>query len=112
MHSNADDATIVISRKRGGMRDWFRSYVIMVDSNQVGTIKRGQRVELPVSRGEHELCLKIDWCASPAITFSVQPGAVIGFFCEPGAAATAGLRAVVSNTDQYINLVRVPEAGL
>jgi hypothetical protein len=109
VHSNADDATIVISRKPGGMRDWFRSYIIMVDSNPVGKVKRGQRVELPVSGGEHELFLKIDWCASRRITFDVQPGASIGFFCEPGGAATTGLRDVLGDTGQYITLIRAPE---
>ena len=53
-----------MSRKRGGSRDWFRSYVIMVDSNLVGKVKRGQRVELPVSEGQHELFLTIDGLTS------------------------------------------------
>lgn len=108
MHSNADDATIVISRKRGGYRDSLRSYVIMVDGNPVGKIKRGQRVELPVSHGQHELFLKIGWTESRSITFDVQPGAVIEFFCEPGGPAAAALQDVAAG--QYITLIRVPEA--
>ena len=64
MHGNAGGATIAMSRKRGGSRDWFRSYVIMVDSNLVGKVKRGQRVELPVSEGQHELFLTIDGLTS------------------------------------------------
>jgi hypothetical protein len=107
VHSNADDATIVISRKHGGYRDWLRSYVIMVDSNPVGKIKRGQRVELPASHGQHELFLKIDWCTSRAITFDVRPGAVIEFFCAPGGPAAGGLQDVLGDTDQYITLTRI-----
>jgi hypothetical protein len=107
VHSNADDATIVVSRKHGGYRDWFRSYAIMVDGNPVGKIKRGQRVELSVSHGQHELFLKIDWCASRSITFDVQPGTVIEFFCAPGGPAAGGLQDVLGDTGQYITLIRV-----
>lgn len=106
VHSDDADATIVISRKHGGWRDWLRSYGIMVDTNLVGKIKRGQRVELPVSHGQHELFLKIDWCTSRSITFDVQPGAVVEFFCEPGGPATAGMRTVLGDTGQYITLTR------
>lgn len=107
MHSNAEDATIVISRKRGGWRDRARSYVIMVDSNPIRKIKHGQRVELPVPHGQHELFLKISWCTSRSITFDALPGAVIEFFCEPGGPAFAGLQAVLGDTGQYITLTRV-----
>lgn len=106
MHGNADDATIVISRKHGGYRDWFRSYVIMVDSNPVGKIKGGKRIVLPMSHGRHELFLKIDWCASRSITFEAQPGAVSEFFCEPGGRASAGLQDVLGDNGQYIALTR------
>lgn len=108
MCSNADDTTIVISRKRGGYRDWFRGYVVMVDSKPVGKIKRGQRVELPVSHGQHELFLKIDWCISRSITFDMQPDAVVEFFCEPGGPAAAGVQDM--RIGQYIRLIRVPVA--
>jgi hypothetical protein len=107
VHGNAEDATIVISRKRGGYRDWFRSYAIMVDSKTISKIKRGQRVELSVSHGRHELFLKIAWCTSRPITFDAQPGAVIEFFCEPGGPASAGLQDVLGDTGQYITLTRV-----
>lgn len=104
MHRNDPAATIVISRKDGGSRDRFRSYAIMVDGNLVGKVKRGQRVELPVSHGRHELFLKIDWCTSRSITFGAQPGAVIEFFCEPGEPAVAGIPGLLGNAGQYITL--------
>jgi hypothetical protein len=107
VHSDDAGATIVIFRKHGGYRDWLRSYAIMVDTNLVGKIKRGQRVELPVSHGRLELFLKIDWCTSPSITFDAQPGAVIEFFCEPGGPAAGGLQDVLGGyTGQYITLTR------
>jgi hypothetical protein len=106
VHSNDDDAAIVMSRKHGGWCDRFRNYVIMVDSNPVGKIKRGQRVELSVSHGHHDLFLKISWCTSRSVTFDAEPGAVIEFSREPGGPASAGLQDVLGDTGQYITLTR------
>ena len=105
MDGNVGDATIVITRKRGRWRDWLRSYIIMIDRKPVGTIKQGQRVELYVPQGQHELFLKISWCKSRVIDFDAQPGAVIEFFCEPGTGNP--LYDVTANSGQYITLTRV-----
>jgi hypothetical protein len=105
VHNPDAAATIVISRKRGGGRDLLRSYAIMIDGNPVGKIKRGQRVELPVPHGAHELFLKLDWGTSRSIAFDAQPGAVIEFCCEPGGTAVM-LQDVLGNTGQYITLTR------
>ena len=107
VHGNAEDAAIVVSRKRGGWRDRARSYVILVDGKPISKIKHGQRVELPIPHGQHELLLKIAWCTSRSFTFDVQPGGVVEFFCEPGGPASAGLQDVLGNTDQYIRLTLV-----
>jgi hypothetical protein len=103
----ADGATMVISRKRGGWRDRGRSYVIMVDDEPVMKIKHGQRIELPVPSGPHELFMKISWCKSRSITFDAQPAEVVEFFCEPGGSASTGLQDVVGHPDSYIRLTRV-----
>lgn len=107
MHGGADDAAIVISRKNGWWRDRFRSYVILVDGKPVSKIKNGQRVEVPVSHGQHELRLKIDWATSQSLAFNAQPGDVIEFSCEPGGSAIGALPAVLANSGQYITLTRV-----
>jgi hypothetical protein len=106
MHGGADDAAIVISRKRAWRRDGFRSYVILVDGKPVSKIRNGQRVEVPVSHGQHELRLKIDWCASQSLTFGAQPGDVIEFLCEPGGSTFAGLQDVLTDPGRYITLTR------
>jgi hypothetical protein len=99
--ANAGEATLVISRKRGGWGDRARSYDVLVDGERTTKIKHGQRVELPVPQGQHELCLKIAWCTSQPMTFAAQPGEVIEFFCEPGGKALDALQDVLGITDQY-----------
>jgi hypothetical protein len=107
VQTGAGGATIVVSRKYGGWRDRARSYVILVDGEPVAKIKHGQRVELPVAGGPHELFLKISWCQSRSFTFDARPAEVVEFFCEPGGPASAGLRDVLGGPDRYIRLTLV-----
>jgi hypothetical protein len=79
----------------------------MVDGQQAAKIKHGQRIELPVPAGPHELFLKIDWCQSRSFTFDARPAETVEFRDEPGGPPSAGLRQVVADTDQYIKLTRV-----
>jgi hypothetical protein len=100
-------ATIVISRKRGGWRDRARSYLVMLDDQEAAKIRHGQRIELPVPAGQHELFLKIAWCQSRSFTFDARPGEAVEFQCEPGGSAAAALGQVLADTDTYIRLTRV-----
>jgi hypothetical protein len=100
-------ATVVISRKSGGWRDRGRSYLVLVDGEPVTKIRHGQRIELPVPGGQHELFLKISWCTSRTISFEAQPASVVEFFCEPGGPASTALPDVLGDPDRYIRLTRV-----
>ena len=100
-------ATVVISRKSGGWRDRARSYVVLIDDQQAAKIKHGQRIEVPVPPGRHELHLKISWCSSRSFTFEAQPGEAAEFYCEPGGRPAAALGQVLADTDRYIRLTRV-----
>ena len=106
MTQQPPDAAIVISRKRGGWRDRARSYLVMVDGQQAAKIRHGQRIQLPVPPGEHELFLTIAWCRSRSFTFDVRPGKAAEFLCEPGGPASAALGQVLADTDAYIRLTR------
>jgi hypothetical protein len=107
MTQQTPGATIVITRKRGGWRDRARSYLVMVDGRPAAKIRHGQRVELPVPAGQHELFLKIAWCRSRSFTFDARPEQAVEFRCEPGGPPSAGLRQVLADTDAYIRLTRV-----
>ena len=60
----------------------FRKYKIIVDGDNMGTIKDGKTVEIPVQPGEHELYLKIDWCRSNKITFNIADEEQVQFRCR------------------------------
>jgi hypothetical protein len=107
MQTDDQAATFVLSRKRGGWRDRGRSYVVMVDGEPVAKIKHGQRLELPVRRGHHELLLKVDWCQSQPLAFDAEPGQPAEFFCEPGGSAARALPDTLMGSHDYISLTRV-----
>lgn len=76
-------AVVILSRAKGGRRDILRSYKVVVDDEQVGTIKRGQRLELPVAAGRHVLTLAIDWCRSRPLQLDLAAGESVELTCAP-----------------------------
>jgi hypothetical protein len=98
---------ISVSRSARGFRDILRAYKIVVGSRAVGSIKRGQQVDLPVKAGQHKVELKIDWCSSPALTVEVEPGAVTRLYCEPGGSPRGGARQVLDAPGEYIRLTQL-----
>jgi hypothetical protein len=107
MTLRADDAMIVLSRKRRAYRDGLRKYLVMLDGKQVAKVRRGETVEIPVASGRHEIHLKIDWCRSPSIEFDAHAGEVIKLFVEPAGPVSDGLNDVLHESGGYIDLTRV-----
>ena len=62
-----------------GYADRLRAYKIVVDGKTIGEIRNGETREFPISCGQHELALKIDWCGSKTIQFAVVEGDALTF---------------------------------
>ena len=56
----------------------------MIDGEQVAEIKRGQRIELPIASGPHEILMRINWGDSQSIQLDALPGESIQLFCTTG----------------------------
>jgi hypothetical protein len=102
-----DDRTLIVLSRKRAWRDRLRSYAVVMDGEPVGKIRSGQRLQLPVTPGSHEIFLKIDWCRSPALHVDAQPGEVIELSCESAGPARSGLGDVLHASDQYIRLTRL-----
>ncbi len=63
-----------------GIADRLRVYKVILDGKAVGEIKNGQEVTLEVSKGTHQLYLKIDWCRSNTVNFDTNDS-IIKFEC-------------------------------
>jgi hypothetical protein len=62
-----------------GYADRLRAYKVIIDGNLVGEIRDGETKEFPISNGQHDLSLKIDWCGSNTIRFTVAQGDLLTF---------------------------------
>lgn len=72
-----------IVRKKN-WKDLFRAYEIILDGENVGIIFASQSISVPVAPGHHSLKMKIDWCGSEEINFSIGSKEEIIFECESG----------------------------
>jgi hypothetical protein len=55
-----------------GYADHFRSYRIEVDGKKIADIRNGETRLLSVSPGMHHLAVRISWCGSQTLAFTVS----------------------------------------
>lgn len=73
-------ARISISRE-SGYADFRRDYRVVCDGVEVARISDGMSKELTIAPGTHRLIVKIDWCASNEVGFTIGADQVLGFSC-------------------------------
>jgi hypothetical protein len=65
-----------------GYADRLRAYKILVDGKTIGEIRDGETREFPISSGQHDLALKLDWCGSKTTQFAVVEGDALTFYAK------------------------------
>lgn len=83
---NAEDSSssLIVVRGRRGWRDRARSYELVIDGTMVAKIRRGQRIELPISPGRHKVFMRINWGTSDPVELEARSGESVQLFCTPG----------------------------
>jgi hypothetical protein len=74
-------ATITINRT-SAYPDRLRNYTIFVDDKIVGRVWAEGSIEIPVTPGNHIIAIKIDWCGSNKLPFSIREGESLHFECS------------------------------
>lgn len=108
---NSDDQldSIIRVSRVSSFIDSFRSYRIAVDGKWVASVSAGRSIDIPVSAGRHSVVARIDWCGSPTLHCSVDPGETLNLEC---ASNLRGFRILLGPVitlffqDQYLTLVR------
>jgi hypothetical protein len=100
-------AVLVLWRAEGERRDRRIGYRVLLDGRKAAKIRRGRRIELPVSPGRHVINLRSFWVGSQFIPFEARAGQVLRFCCEPG--SFPGMTQVDMQRDvtSYIRLRRL-----
>lgn len=65
-----------------GYTDKIRKYKVIIDDEQVDTLKDGETKCFEMPEGEHTIYLKIDWCRSNKVKFSINKDEIIEFDCD------------------------------
>ncbi len=97
-------ASIRLSRG-SGYADRLRGYRVLLDGAEIGRIGNGETKSFPVAPGKHQLALKVDWCGSNEVSFSVSSGDSLAFLCDStlrGFSVWAALYYVLFARDRYL----------
>lgn len=78
---------IAVRRGSTSSIDQNRAYRVLVDDVQVGEIMPGQHEAFPVTAGDHEIELRVDWVSSPRVAVPVEEGSRVTLYCEPASSA-------------------------
>lgn len=54
-----------------GYADRLRPYQVILDGTKIGEVRDGQNQRFSIAPGQHTISLKIDWCGSKAIDFTI-----------------------------------------
>ena len=94
-----------------GYADRLRAYQVIVDGKHVGDLRDGQTKEFPVSAGQRQLSLKIDWCGSKTVSFSVAEDDTVTFHAKSnlrGPMVFAALWYALFDRHSYLTLEQEP----
>src|SRR5689334_6745922 len=65
--------TLIVTRPRQ-FADLLRHYRIVVDDQDVGTLKRCEELRIELPEGEHRMVARIDWARSNYLSFGIRIG--------------------------------------
>jgi hypothetical protein len=74
--------TLEISRRAGGAGR-LRGYRVVIDGVRHGKIRQGESREFSLTRGQHEVCLTIDWTRSPTLVVDLARRDRVTLMCWP-----------------------------
>lgn len=86
--------------------DAARAYLIYVDGEKKGEIRRGATEDFFVAEGAHRIRLKIDWCGSPEIEFNARAEEIIEFDCGNNTKGFFAMYYVLFAPNDYLWLKR------
>jgi hypothetical protein len=104
-------ASLTIMRD-SGYADRARKYKVVIDGAVAGDISNGETKEFTVSPGRHHVRMKIDWCGSKPVEFTVTESDAVTFQAKSnlrGSKIFAVLWYSIFDRDSYILLERSAE---
>ncbi len=99
--------------RESGWTDRLRSYQIIIDGKKIGEISNNETKEFPIAPGQHRICLKIDWCGSNTVAFTVAESERPAFYARSnlrGSRVWFTLWYVLFAPDSYLLIERASDS--
>jgi hypothetical protein len=74
-------ATAIKISRDSGIADRIREYRVLLDGAEIGRIGNGETKSFEILPGQHQLVMKVDWCATGAINFLAVQNQIEAFKC-------------------------------
>lgn len=92
-------ARVSVRRVDSWYPDALRRYRVLIDDEEVGRLKRGEAIELPLRPGPHVIQAAIDWKRSASFDISGDGEETIRFRCGPRATPLTALFVIFKHAD-------------
>ena len=97
--------SITLTRDKARWRDRARAYKLNVDGVEVGAIRSGQTITVPLEPGMHRVALALDWCTSPELQLSGDADHALR--CKAGGHSFMAGVDIIFRSNRYISLEKV-----
>ena len=99
--------TVLVIRRRASSQDREYPYRVMVDGRQRAEVGDDSTVQIGVTPGEHRVSLRVKWCGSRELPFTIQPGEIVRMECRPNVRPLLALLYITLWRNRYIALEMV-----
>ena len=99
--------TVLVIRRVASAQDREYPYRVLVDGRQRAEVGDDSTVQVGVTPGEHRVQLRVKWCGSRELPFTVQPGEIVRVECRPNANPLLALLYITLWRNDYIALEMV-----
>jgi hypothetical protein len=98
---------LVIRRLHRPSQDRGYSYDVMVDGQKRAQIGDDSTVQIGLTPGEHRVRLRVKWCGSREMPFTLAPGEILRMECRPKSRPLLALLYITIWRNDYIALETV-----
>jgi hypothetical protein len=99
--------TVLVVRRVPSVKDREYPYRVLVDGRQRAEIGDDATVQIGVTPGEHRVSLRVKWCGSRELPFTIQPGEIVRVECRPNAKALLALLYITIWRNNYLAIETV-----
>ena len=99
--------TVLVIRRLSSASDRDYAYRVLVDGRQRAEVGDDSTVQIGLTPGEHRVSLRVKWCGSRELPFTIQPGEIVRMECRPRARPLLALLYITLWRNKYIALETV-----